>query len=94
MSLDALRNACNKYFQERADAATSRAISIRMRPPSPNIPGMSAEEYAMTSIDLLTEARIWLEAQKVITNEYRKLTEPEKAPDQDEPPKQPRRMYG
>lgn len=87
MSLDSLRANCIKAFQARAETATAKAINLRPRTAGHNMAAMSAEEYAMFSIDALTEARIFLEAQNIVTNEFRKLTQPEDAPTDAEPVK-------
>lgn len=93
MSLDALRQACVKAFQDRSDAATSKAVNMRPRMASHDVPAMTAEEYAMFSIDALTEARVWLMAQSVITAEFKKLTQPSRPTDDVVPLKSKGNMY-
>ena len=82
MSLHFLRDNIARRLQERADNASTRAINMRVRPASEAIPAMSCEEYALLQVDALTEARIYMQAILVVTEEYRRMTEPEKAPDQ------------
>jgi hypothetical protein len=86
MSLSVLRDSIQRKLQERADAATSRAINMRVRPGSADIPAMSCEEYALTQVDSLTEARVYMMAMQIVTDEYRRMTEPEKAADQNPTP--------
>lgn len=94
MSLDALRQACIKSFQERADTATSKALNLRPRAAGQNLAAMTAEEYAMFGIDALAEARTYLECQRIITNEFRKLTQPEQKIEEPTEQKPARKMYG
>lgn len=82
MSLPVFKDSINRKLQERADAATTRAINMRVRPASETIPAMSCEEYALGQIDALTEARVYMLAMQVVTDEYRRMTEPEKAQDE------------
>lgn len=79
MSLPVLKDSIIRKLQEKADEATTRAINMRVRPASESIPAMSCEEYALLQVDALTEARIYMEAIRVTTQEYRRMTEPEKA---------------
>jgi hypothetical protein len=82
MSLPYLRDGIMRRLQERADAATSRAINIRVRPASETIPAMSCEEYAMIQVDALTEARVLLQAIHIVNDEYNRMTQPEKVQEQ------------
>lgn len=81
MSLSYLRDAIIKTLQARADAATNRAINMRVRPASHDIPAMSADEYALYQTDVLSEARTYAEALRLVGAEYAKLIEPEKVVD-------------
>ena len=73
MSLSFLRDNIITAIQERADAASTRAMN--------NHPAghQSADTYAMTSIDALSEARALLTAIAIVRNEYSRLVEPERA---------------
>lgn len=82
MSLSILRDSIRNELQTLADSATTRAINMRVRPASETIPAMSCEEYALTQVDALTEARVYMTAIQIVTEEYRRMTEPEKADDQ------------
>lgn len=77
MSIEALRVNCIKAFQERADGATTRAMNMDIRPAGQHIAATTAEEYALTSVRSLTEARAFLEAMRIVQNEFMKLTQPE-----------------
>lgn len=86
MSLDALRENTIKVFQNRADQCTSAAISITAGAVT------GTDQYAMTQIERLAMARAYLDAQKIITDEFRKLTQPEDKPVEQIQPKK-RAMY-
>lgn len=94
MTLNLFRDAINKAFQERIDAARRNAISMRFRPPGPNLPAMTAEEYAMTQVERLCEARVLEDAIGIVTAEYRKMTQPEEVQRDAQEPKQRSRLYG
>lgn len=90
MTLDALRTACMDAFAKRAEAMTNAAINILPQG------GLSADQYAMLQVDRLAQARVYMECQKIITDEYRKLTQPPDAPQDSnvaELPKSKRTMY-
>lgn len=78
MSLSFLRDAITKALQERVDAATNRAINLRVHAES------TADGYALIQADALAEARAFATAAQVVVDEYRKMTEtavkPEDAP--------------
>lgn len=78
MSLSYLRDNITKALQERADAASTRAMNNH--PSTHN----SADTYAMQSIDALSEARAYLYAIQIVSTEYKNMIEPEKKPDMDE----------
>lgn len=54
------------------------ALNTQPRPASNGIPAMSSDEYAMTQINFLATARSYLFAIKVVEEEYKRLTQPEK----------------
>lgn len=74
MSLSYLRDAVLKKLQERVDAATMRAINMRVNMES------RADGYALSQADSLSEARAYAEAAKLVIEEYKRLTEAEKMP--------------
>lgn len=93
MSLSVFRDSIRNALQERADSATTRAINMRVRPGGGGIPAMSCEEYALMQVDALTEARVYMLAVQVVTDEYRRMTEPEKAQQPVEEPKPKGSVY-
>lgn len=74
MSLSYLRDAVVKKLQERVDAATNRAINMRVNMES------RADGYALAQSDALSEARAYAAAQQLVIEEYKRLTEAEKMP--------------
>lgn len=78
MSLSYLRDNITKQLQERADAASTRAMNNH---PSTH---SSADTYAMQSVDALSEARAYLTAIQIVSAAYKDMIEPEKKPDMNE----------
>lgn len=74
-------------MQETADASTTMALNTQPRPASNGIPAMTSDEYAMTQINFLATARAYLFAVKVVEEEYKRLTTPEKAVEAEDKPK-------
>lgn len=69
MSLSFLRESIIKSLQERTDKLAQSAIDMRVHHE------MSADTYAMLQIDILAQARAYADAMRVVTAEYKKLTE-------------------
>lgn len=69
MSLSYLRDAVIKRLQDKVDAAAEKAINMRVHQSS------TADGYALTQADTLAEARAFAEAQKIIIDEYKRLTD-------------------
>ena len=84
MSLSYLRDKIIKELQEKADAASSRAVNNH---PSGHT---NTDTYAMQQIDALSEARACLIAIQVVGAAYRDMIEPEAKAKQDEAEQQPR----
>lgn len=78
MSLSYLRDNITKALQERADAASTRAMNNH---PSTH---SSADTYAMQSVDALSEARAYLMAIQIVSKAYQDLIEPEKKAGQED----------
>ncbi len=89
MSLSILRDAVAKKFQERVDKAAERAINMRVHAES------HTDGYALVQADTLAEARAFGEAIKLLTDEYKRLTEaPQTQQDVAETPKVREKIYG
>jgi len=75
LSIDLLRQNCIRAFSEAAENHTTAAINMT--------PGTtpSADQYAMMQVDRLAAARAYMEACRIITSEFKKLTQPEKKED-------------
>ncbi len=87
MSLDAFRQNCTQALQDRADLCSTQAIGITASAVT------STDQYAMHQIERLAMARAYLDAQKIILAEFKKLTQPEQKPEETEA-KPARKMYG
>ena len=69
MSLSFLRDAVIKHLQTLADAAAQSAIDMQVHPE------MSSDRYALMQVNKLAYARGLTEAARVVTREYKRLTE-------------------
>ena len=84
MSLSYLRDNIVKALQEKADAASSRAMNNHP------LSHQSTDTYAMQSVDALSEARAFLVAMNIVNKSYNDMIEPEKKQQQDEEDSQPK----
>lgn len=69
MSLAHLRDSISAALQKEVDALAQSAIDMRVHP------GMTADTYAMVQVDKLAEARALAKAQRIVIQEYKKMTE-------------------
>lgn len=94
MDIGVFRDVLVKRLQATADAQTSMAMNAQPRAASNGIPAMSADEYAMTQINYLATARANLFAIRIVEEEYKKLTTPEKTETGEPQEKTKRVAYG
>lgn len=80
MTLDLLRNNCINRLQDLIDARTTAAVNVRASSYE------TTDKLALMQVEILSEARTLLEAQRIIHDEFIKLTKPEK-PDPETTPK-------
>lgn len=89
MSLSLLRDNITKKLGDRVDAASTRAINMRVNVDS------HTDGYALVQADTLAEARTYAEAAKIVQEEYKRLTEAPKIEDAPQvAQKQKEKIYG
>lgn len=90
MSLSYLRDNILKALQELVDARTNDAINMRPRYADPSMAAMTTGEYAMQQINTLAEARALALAARIVADEYKKITQPEKTGEKEKTEAQPK----
>lgn len=77
-------DAVNKRLQGRIDRAVMKAVNMRVHSET------RIDAYALEQADTLSEARAFGEAINIVISEYKRLTEPEKVPDEAEQKEKPK----
>jgi hypothetical protein len=80
MSLDLFRQNCLTRLQQMIDTRTTAAVNIRASQFT------TTDALALQQVEALSEARAWLECQRVIQEEFTKLMKPQQASSESQTP--------